>query len=54
MNPYAPIIGLLALAAGFIVLSVTLSIFVGPARYNKAQSRVFLRAQSFLTAQMRW
>ena len=35
MNPYAPIIGLLALAAGFIVLSVTLSIFVGPARYNR-------------------
>ena len=35
MNPYAPIIGLLALAAGFIVLSVTLSIFVGPVRHNR-------------------
>jgi NADH-quinone oxidoreductase subunit A len=37
MNLYAPIIGLLALAAGFIVVSVILSILVGPGRYNRTK-----------------
>lgn len=37
MNPYIPIIGMVALAAIFVVVSVILSINVGPARYNRAK-----------------
>ncbi|MDO5287813.1 MAG: NADH-quinone oxidoreductase subunit A [Actinomycetia bacterium] len=37
MNPYLPILGLLALAAGFLAVSIVASIFIGPARYNRAK-----------------
>lgn len=37
MNAYIPIIGLAALAALFIIVSIILSINVGPARYNRAK-----------------
>ncbi len=37
MNLYTPIIGLMALAAGFLAVSVIASIFIGPARYNRAK-----------------
>ena len=35
MSPYIPILGILALAAVFLAISITLSAFVGPRRYNK-------------------
>ena len=37
MNAYIPIIGLGALAALFVLVSIFLSINVGPARYNRAK-----------------
>ena len=37
MNPYLPIVGLLALAAGFLGVSIIASVFIGPARYNRAK-----------------
>ncbi len=37
MNLYAPIVVLLAIAAGFVALSVVTSLLVGPARYNRAK-----------------
>jgi len=37
MNLYAPIIWLLALAAGFIAVSIVISTLVGPRRYNRAK-----------------
>ncbi|MDR2929937.1 MAG: NADH-quinone oxidoreductase subunit A [Propionibacteriaceae bacterium] len=37
MNLYAPIIGLLALAAGFMAIAIFLSTIVGPKRKNKAK-----------------
>ncbi|MCL2482142.1 MAG: NADH-quinone oxidoreductase subunit A [Propionibacteriaceae bacterium] len=37
MNLYAPIIGLLVLAAGFMALAIILSKIVGPRRKNKAK-----------------
>ncbi len=37
MNLYIPIIGMVALATGFVVVSMILSVFVGPGRYNRAK-----------------
>ena len=37
MNLYAPIIGLLALAAGFMAIAILLSAVIGPRRKNKAK-----------------
>ncbi|WP_203568689.1 NADH-quinone oxidoreductase subunit A [Aestuariimicrobium ganziense] len=37
MNPYIPILGIAALAAVFIVVSVLLSINLGPMRWNRAK-----------------
>jgi NADH-quinone oxidoreductase subunit A len=37
MNLYAPIVGLLALAAGFMAIAIFLSAVVGPRRKNKAK-----------------
>jgi NADH-quinone oxidoreductase subunit A len=36
LSPYAPIIGLFALAAGFALFSVAAA-FIGPKRYNRAK-----------------
>ena len=37
MSPYIPILGIMALAGGFLVLSVVLSLTVGPRRYNRVK-----------------
>lgn len=37
MNLYIPIIGMVALATIFVVVSMALSLNVGPARYNRAK-----------------
>lgn len=37
MNPYIPIVGMVVLATLFVVVSMILSINVGPARYNRAK-----------------
>jgi NADH-quinone oxidoreductase subunit A len=37
MNAYVPILGLMALAALFLGVSIFASVHVGPARYNKAK-----------------
>jgi len=37
MNLYAPIIGLLALAAGFMAVAILLSAVIGPRRKNKTK-----------------
>ncbi len=37
MNLYAPIVGLLALAAGFMAIAILLSAVVGPKRKNRAK-----------------
>lgn len=37
MNPYAPILILAAIAAGFAVFSIVVSFLVGPRRYNRAK-----------------
>jgi NADH-quinone oxidoreductase subunit A len=37
MNLYAPIVWLLAIAAGFMALAILLSLVVGPRRKNKAK-----------------
>ena len=37
MNPYAPILILAAIAAGFAVFSIVVSYLVGPRRYNRAK-----------------
>lgn len=37
MSPYIPIVGLLALAAIFVVVAVILSYYVGPRRYNRTK-----------------
>ena len=41
MSPYIPILGIMALAGGFLAVSVLLSSFVGPARYNRAKYDVY-------------
>ncbi|MFC5997368.1 NADH-quinone oxidoreductase subunit A [Quadrisphaera sp. GCM10027208] len=37
INPYIPILGLLALAAGFVVFSLVANAILGPKRYNRAK-----------------
>ncbi|MFT3969030.1 MAG: NADH-quinone oxidoreductase subunit A [Micropruina sp.] len=37
MSPYIPILGIMALAGIFLVVSVVLSLVVGPRRYNRAK-----------------
>ena len=37
MSPYIPILGIMVLAGGFLVVSVVLSLVVGPRRYNRAK-----------------
>ncbi len=37
MNPYIPVIGMVALATIFVVVSIGLSAVVGPARYNRTK-----------------
>ena len=37
MNPYVPILGLLALSFGFAAFSVAVSWLAGPRRYNRAK-----------------
>ena len=41
LSPYAPIIGLFALAAGFSLFSVAAARFAGPRRYNKAKLEAY-------------
>ncbi|MDR1711408.1 MAG: NADH-quinone oxidoreductase subunit A [Propionibacteriaceae bacterium] len=37
MSPYVPLLGILALAAGFLAVSILLSSFLGPRRYSRAK-----------------
>ena len=37
MELYTPVIALAALAAGFAIFSVAISVFTGPRRYNRAK-----------------
>jgi NADH-quinone oxidoreductase subunit A len=37
VSPYVPIVVLLAIAAGFVAVSVVTSVLVGPGRYNRAK-----------------
>jgi NADH-quinone oxidoreductase subunit A len=37
MSPYIPLLGILALAALFLAISITLSSFLGPRRWNKVK-----------------
>ena len=37
MSPYIPILGIMVLAAGFVIVSVALSLVVGPRRYNRVK-----------------
>ncbi|MHB1010907.1 MAG: NADH-quinone oxidoreductase subunit A [Propionibacteriaceae bacterium] len=37
MNAYVPVLGLMALAALFLGVSIFASVHIGPARYNKAK-----------------
>ncbi|MBA8792779.1 NADH-quinone oxidoreductase subunit A [Friedmanniella endophytica] len=37
MNPYAPLVVLLVIAAGFVALTIITSVSVGPKRYNRAK-----------------
>jgi NADH-quinone oxidoreductase subunit A len=37
MNVYIPVLGLMALAALFLVVSIFASVHIGPARYNRAK-----------------
>ena len=37
MSPYSPLLGIMILAGGFLVVSVTASLLVGPRRYNRAK-----------------
>lgn len=41
MSPYIPVIGIMFLAAAFMGVSVLLSAFVGPRRYNRAKYDVY-------------
>ncbi|MDR0782375.1 MAG: NADH-quinone oxidoreductase subunit A [Propionibacteriaceae bacterium] len=41
MNLYVPILGLLALAAGFMAAAILLSLVVGPRRKNKAKYEAY-------------
>ena len=41
MSIYVPIIGIVALAAGFLAISILLSTVVGPARYNRAKYEAY-------------
>jgi NADH-quinone oxidoreductase subunit A len=41
MNLYAPIIGLLALTAGFMAISILISTVLGPHRKNKAKYEMY-------------
>ena len=37
MSPYIPILGIMVLAGAFLVVSVSLSLVVGPRRYNRVK-----------------
>ena len=37
MNPYIPIVGMVVLATVFVVISMSLSLVIGPRRYNRAK-----------------
>ncbi|MGV8848998.1 MAG: NADH-quinone oxidoreductase subunit A [Propionibacteriaceae bacterium] len=37
MNVYTPVLGIMALAALFLGVAIVASIFIGPARYNRAK-----------------
>ena len=37
MNPYIPIVGMVILATVFVLISMGLSLVVGPRRYNRAK-----------------
>ncbi|HSO68789.1 MAG TPA: NADH-quinone oxidoreductase subunit A [Arachnia sp.] len=37
MNYYIPIVGMVVLATAFVVISMSLSLVVGPRRYNRAK-----------------
>ncbi len=37
MSPYIPILGIMALAAGFLAISILLSSVLGPRRYNRSK-----------------
>ncbi len=41
MNPYIPILGIMVLATGFLAVSMLLSAYVGPKRYNRAKHDAF-------------
>ena len=40
-NPYAPMLILVALGAGFVVFSVSLAQIIGPKRYNRAKAEAY-------------
>ena len=40
-NPYAPMLILVALGAGFVVFSVGVAQIVGPKRYNRAKAEAY-------------
>ncbi len=37
MNPYIPIVGMVVLAAVFVIVAINLSARIGPGRYNRAK-----------------
>jgi NADH-quinone oxidoreductase subunit A len=41
MNVYIPVLGLMALAALFLVVSIFASVHIGPARYNRAKYNAY-------------
>ena len=41
MNIYTPVLGIMALAALFLGVSIVASIFIGPSRYNRAKYDVY-------------
>lgn len=41
MNPYIPILGIMVLATGFLAVSMLLSAYLGPKRYNRAKHDAF-------------
>ena len=41
MSPYIPILGVMALAAAFLGVSILLSLVVGPARFNRSKHSAY-------------
>ena len=47
MSPYLGIVILLAIAAGFITITIVTSLLVGPSRYNLAGAFVLFRGRAY-------